>query len=81
MGSLLRESPLKYLTPLAAREDRAGGVPRHVVALSVPVQVVPEDGRALPGPEPDAQVREDGGPAQVHVRLVEQPGGDPVARA
>lgn len=35
------------LTPLAAHQDRTGGMSRPVVALATAEQVVPEDGRPL----------------------------------
>ena len=44
------------------------------------MEVVPEDGRALLGPQSDAQMWEDGGAALVDVGLVEEPRRDPVAR-
>merc|ERR550525_484312 len=67
--------------PFGAGKDGAGGVPRHLVALAVPEEVVPEGGGAALGPQRHPHLREDGGTAVVHVRHVGQPRRDAVARA
>jgi hypothetical protein len=65
--------------PLCAGQDGAGRMPRQIVPLAVGVQVVPEGGRALARPQRDAQLGEDGGAAQLHVRGVHEEGGDAIA--
>jgi hypothetical protein len=67
--------------PLGAGQHGAGGVPRHVVALAVGVQVVPERRRALPGPEGNPQTGKHRGAPQLHVRGIHEEGGDAIACA
>ena len=69
------------LTPFGSREDWAGGVTRHLVALAVPEEVVPEGRRAALRPQRHSHLREDGRAAVVHVGHVCQPRGDAVAGA
>ena len=69
------------LTPLGSREDWAGGVTRHLVALAVLEEVVPEGRRAALRPQRHSHLREDGGAAVVHVGHVRQPRRDAVAGA
>ena len=51
--------PCLSLTPLWSRQNGARCMPRQIVAFTVFVQVVPEHGSALLGPETEAQVGED----------------------
>ena len=65
--------------PLGTGEDGAGGVPGHVVPLTVLEQVKPEGRRPLLGPERYPEMGKYSGPALLHVRHVHQQGGNSVA--